>query len=197
MRFLLGILAGATAALVLAQVWRTAPGDWGERVLARADRATTALVALARQADSGAAPTSGVAPAGDPAGERPVDSPVGLAPSRVDEPAAAGANEGREARGDVAADQAAEAPLPAAVPIPRPVDPHTGAAQPGSQAVWAPFHSEMSANGFAERLTSSLDHPFTVAREGPGRYQVSFRYRDERQRRTLLARAAEVTGLPL
>jgi len=65
------------------------------------------------------------------------------------------------------------------------------------QTVWVPFHSRMSAVGFAERLTESLDHPFGVERRGPGRYQVVFPYADEPERQTLLAQAAEATGLPL
>ncbi|MEQ8858023.1 MAG: hypothetical protein RIC56_05200 [Pseudomonadales bacterium] len=67
----------------------------------------------------------------------------------------------------------------------------------GSQPVWVPFHSRMSASGFAEQLSASLDHPFQVERRGPGRYQVVFGYRDEPQRQALLAQAAELTGLEL
>ena len=63
--------------------------------------------------------------------------------------------------------------------------------------MWVPFHSEMSAAGFAERLSDSLDHPFRVERRGPGRYQVVFAYRREPERETLLAEAARATGLPL
>lgn len=65
------------------------------------------------------------------------------------------------------------------------------------QPVWVPFHSEMSASGFAERLSAALRHPFQVERQGPGRYQVVFAYRDEPQRQALLDEAARVTGLPL
>jgi hypothetical protein len=67
----------------------------------------------------------------------------------------------------------------------------------GSQAVWVPFHSRMSATGFASRLTDSLGHPFDVERQGPGRYQVVFAYADESERAALLEEAAAVTGLPL
>jgi hypothetical protein len=63
--------------------------------------------------------------------------------------------------------------------------------------VWVPFHSRLSAGGFAERLTESLEHPFRVERRGPGAYQVGFGYRDEPHRRNLLAQAAEITGLQL
>ncbi len=67
----------------------------------------------------------------------------------------------------------------------------------GQQAVWVPFHSEMSARGFADRLSRSVHYPFEVQRRGPGRYQVVFGYADDPQRRALLQSAAEATGLPL
>ena len=67
----------------------------------------------------------------------------------------------------------------------------------GTQPVWAPFRSQMSASGFAERLSRSLDHTFAVERRGPGRYQVVFHYADEDQRQALLAEASALTGLPL
>ena len=67
----------------------------------------------------------------------------------------------------------------------------------GSQTVWVPFHSQMSAAGFAARLSESLGHPFDVERRGPGRYQVVFAYGDETERSALLEEAAAVTGLPL
>lgn len=106
-------------------------------------------------------------------------------------------------------------PAPARQPIPRPPDPppvdalqvraaqsapqHPAApaADLNSASVWVPFHSEMSASGFAARLSDSLDHPFRVERRGPGRYQVVFRYHDEPERQALLAQAERLTGLPL
>lgn len=66
-----------------------------------------------------------------------------------------------------------------------------------AQPVWVPFHSRISASGFAGRLSESLSHPFRVERQGPGRYQVVFAYRDAAERRTLLDQAAAVTGLSL
>jgi len=86
-------------------------------------------------------------------------------------------------------------------PVEAPARARTAAAGPASNAgraaVWVPFHSRMSADGFAERLSESLDHPFRVEREGPGRYQVVFAYGDESERRALLDEAAAATGLPL
>src|SRR5690606_15825827 len=89
---------------------------------------------------------------------------------------------------------AGEPPPPSAVPIPRPPDPEPvdrPQALSGVQRVWVPFHSEVSASGFAARLSESLDHPFGVERRGPRSYQVVFRYRSEPERRALLAQAAD------
>lgn len=63
-----------------------------------------------------------------------------------------------------------------------------------TEAVWVPFRSQMSAQGFAKRLTGKLDRPFTVNREGPGRYQVTFSYDDELERLAVLDQVQSVTG---
>lgn len=61
-------------------------------------------------------------------------------------------------------------------------------------AVWVPFHSQMSAEGFAARLSRELDHSFRVERQGAGAYQVVFDATSPIQRDTLLAEIAELTG---
>ena len=61
-------------------------------------------------------------------------------------------------------------------------------------SVWVPFHSEMSARGFARRLTAQLDHPFEVQRERAGAYSVVFSYADSAERDALLSEVQEVTG---
>ena len=68
------------------------------------------------------------------------------------------------------------------------------ASRPEQAIVWTPFHSEMSANGFARRLARALDHPFAVRRDGPGRYQVVFPYEGDSARDEVLARVAMLTG---
>ena len=68
------------------------------------------------------------------------------------------------------------------------------ATRPEQASVWTPFHSEMSANGFAQRLARALEHPFEVRRDGPGRYQVVFPYESDAARDELLARVAMLTG---
>lgn len=60
--------------------------------------------------------------------------------------------------------------------------------------VWVPFHSEVSANGFARNLSTRAEHPFTVSKEGPGAYQVYFVFADEIERRTVMEKIEAVTG---
>lgn len=60
--------------------------------------------------------------------------------------------------------------------------------------VWVPFHSLMSAEGFAARLTRELNHDFQVERQGAGTYQVVFEASDPAQRAALLAQISEITG---
>jgi hypothetical protein len=60
--------------------------------------------------------------------------------------------------------------------------------------VWVPFHSERSANGFADTLSRHFEYPFSVRRNGPGAYQVTFSYVDLSQREDLLLNITELTG---
>lgn len=60
--------------------------------------------------------------------------------------------------------------------------------------VWVPFRSERSANGFADTLSRHFAHPFSVHRDGPGAYQVTFNYIDSEQRESMLLGIAELTG---
>jgi len=71
--------------------------------------------------------------------------------------------------------------------IPEPV-PHESA------PVWVSFHSQMSAEGFARQLSDQFHHPFAVARQGPGDYQVMFDYGSIDERDALLDEIAAVTG---
>ena len=133
--------------------------------------------------------------------KEPASDPAGLADALMEWPAAASLSQAEPEQADLDAtvDTLAavqDEPGPPRSPLqPEPVADAVGPMN--SAAVWVPFHSEMSAEGFAERLTQSLDHPFRVERRGPGSYQVVFAYSDEPQRQALLERAAEATGLPL
>lgn len=60
--------------------------------------------------------------------------------------------------------------------------------------IWIPFHSEVSARGFARRLSRELNHPFEVQRLGPGAYQVVLSGVSADDYDGLEARIMEVTG---
>ncbi len=67
---------------------------------------------------------------------------------------------------------------------------HTSGASP----VWSPFHSQMSAEGFATRLSQALDRDFRVERQAPGAYQVVFDAAGPSDRDLVLERVSEITG---
>lgn len=60
--------------------------------------------------------------------------------------------------------------------------------------IWKPFHSEVSATGFARRLSTQLGYPFRAQREGPARYHVVFDYDTEQQRELLHSQVTALTG---
>lgn len=62
------------------------------------------------------------------------------------------------------------------------------------QAVWVPFRAESSARGFAAKLSERLNRPFQVLRAGPGQYLVVFGYRDEAERADVLDQIKTLTG---
>ncbi|MDZ7668168.1 MAG: hypothetical protein U5Q16_01670 [Gammaproteobacteria bacterium] len=192
MRFLVGLISGAALMLLLAQILAVPDGRWRERTMALLDSAVTA----GRQALSDA----------------PADA---VEPTVADATDEANPSADEEPQEDLAGVEE-----PASQPIPRPPDPFPlvseedtqsiveqvfesprrqpqAVTETRSQVVWVPFHSEMSANGFAQRLSAALDHRFDVERRGPGRYEVVFDYRDEPERDAVLSEAAQVTGLPL
>lgn len=224
MRFVIGLLSGAALILLLAQSGGNAGRPWLERLpewfdgvaaavgdaLALPPRPPARVEAPAAVRESAAVKRSAAvkesaaaienaakhdaAAMGDDAAlvaepaSLPIPRPPDPRPMDVDEAAAPDPTAATE---DVARIVAEVFGAPGAQ------RPASAAAIESSQPVWVPFHSQMSASGFAERLSDSLDHPFRVERRGPGRYQVVFPYRDEPQRLALLAQAAELTGLSL
>ena len=67
----------------------------------------------------------------------------------------------------------------------------------GWQPLWPPFHSELSAEGFASRLGRVTGLDYRVTETGPGRYQVAVAYLDEQERRAAVALIEAKTGLQL
>ena len=83
------------------------------------------------------------------------------------------------------------------VPITEPIEvalPEVPAPVTGTAPVWEPFHSEISATGFAKRLSLQLGYPFEVLKQGPARYLVVFDYASERERSLLQQQIAALTG---
>ncbi len=96
------------------------------------------------------------------------------------------------------------APAPDPAPVPVPIsEPLPGTesapaakleAQVATAVIWKPFHSEVSAAGFARRLSTQLGYPFRAMREGPARYHVVFDYDTEQQRELLRSQVVALTG---
>jgi len=76
-------------------------------------------------------------------------------------------------------------------------DDHNDATAESRYRVWSSFRSEWAAQGFARRLAAATDVPVEVVNEGPGNYQVVFRYRDDGERQAIVKRIETVTGLEL
>lgn len=68
------------------------------------------------------------------------------------------------------------------------------AGAPNQASIWQPFHSEVSASGFARRLSVQLGYPFYVAKQAPGQYLVVFDYDDAAQRQLLQQQVVSITG---
>ena len=72
-----------------------------------------------------------------------------------------------------------------------PVAPPSGE---GVATIWTPFYSEISASGFANRLSLVLNQPFEVARSGAGRYSVTFVHDSVEDRDRVLDEVEALTG---
>jgi hypothetical protein len=207
MRFVLGLIAGAALILLATGTTGAPAGDLSSRLRQGAETLWRSLVEAtggnlaqlpSRVGSADAARTPGTEAAGgsEHAAATPATSLDPLPRLAAPEPVSAGSV--------TAAVAAVSEPTAAAAPA---IGPETidhwampepeAASEAGDARVWAPFHSEMSAAGFADLLTRELGHPFEVAREAPGRYAITFRYHDLEERKALLARVAQVTGTRL
>lgn len=101
---------------------------------------------------------------------------------------------------EIPAIAAQEPPVPAPAQAQKPVAPGDESAPVqqagagGRYAVWRPFHSQLSAKGFARRLSLQLGYPFEVIKADAAEYLVVFAYEDEAQRDLLSAQVTELTG---
>ena len=89
-------------------------------------------------------------------------------------------------------------PAPETAPVTRQAG-APGAPPPtgSSQRLWSPFRSRWAAEGFAQRLAAATDVPVEVEDAGPADYRVVLRYRDEGERKAMIAHIETVTGLDL
>lgn len=207
MRFVLGVFIGAVVTLCVAAVF-DAPsralmargtslvggGDsaWnrlflatGQAVFPAANEVATPPVQVPFQAGAASAPVLG----------RETQPLIGTGPSADVDP------QPEDQYVSVPTDQAVDITVPAMEPLPEMSSPSRVATheelvppEDGTEVVWVPFRSQMSAEGFAARLTKETQHPFRVTRQGPGRYQVNFAYANEAQRHQLAQQIRAATG---
>jgi len=221
MRFLFGLFLGAVLTLFVATAF-DAPthalvdkgkASWQDFLLVTGDALfefpELKEVMPDENVAAGEAPHAGAAPGADTPSMAPAPTPemaIEKAPDTT--PVVTPVMNGRDMEADTEVHLSADEPrdLQALLAVEQPVeDAPTSAfaaftAMEGelpAQSVWVPFRSQMSAQGFAKRLTGQLDHPFAVNREGPGRYQVSFDYESERQRLDVLGQVQSLTGQEL
>lgn len=179
MRFLLGLLAGAFVTILLAST-TDAPTD---AVVDGLQETWTNVIQKMTALDTLAEPNlSRLKPLLPPAEEN--------APGREGETEL------------VLEDPVAPTPeVPIAIRTPRsvaePIEvalPEVPAPVTGTAPVWEPFHSEISATGFAKRLSLQLGYPFEVLKQGPARYLVVFDYESDAERSLLQQQIAALTG---
>ena len=211
MRFLFGLIFGAAMTLLVATAmnaptgkivgqlvdsWQTAAA-WLEAAAARGDAAQTAQQSFPEQAGPvQAGPTRADPPA--------VDQLTTLAPSvPAPETVAAETNAPETVAPDTVDDNqpivdnqtyASAEPLPELPGTEPDLPPVPETSTVGEAVVWAPFHSEASAQGFATRLTHQLSRPFYVKKQRAATYLVVFEYADAAERTALEQQIAYVTG---
>lgn len=64
-------------------------------------------------------------------------------------------------------------------------------------AFWNPFRSRIAAEGFVRRLEQVTGLDYRVVKIGTGKYEVTFAYENDEERRVKLAQIASATGLAL
>lgn len=217
MRFLIGIFTGAVVTLLVATAMdapthpilsnaRDLAGNGWDRLINATSRslfdplqeglAEERTPAAGSQDATPTAETVITAPVREP-GDEPLAAPVGTEsvrrvpaePFGEDDPAAYAAREPAPALPPP--DPVAESPsfetwAETALALER--------GNHANQPVWVPFHSQMSAEGFATRLSRALNHEFRVVRQGAGAYQVVFNATSADERALILAQVTEITG---
>ena len=181
MRFLLGLLAGASVTMLLAGT---------------ADVPTETIVDDLQAAWSNVIQQLTVP-----------NPPVEPAPMMPSETPAHERNPQREAENALAFEDSSlpvlEVPFEIDLPVVEPSPPaapneiaivEKPAPVTSTAPVWDPFHSEVSATGFAKRLSLQLGYPFEVVKQAPARYLVVFDYVSDAERTLLEQQISVLTG---
>ena len=126
-----------------------------------------------------------------PAAPPPAAPPIEAVDESKPIPPQAGTSTQQLAR-DISADEPEPSELASAEPV-RAGDP----GDPEWHPIWRPFHSEISARGFAERLENVTGLDYRVERLKRGSYQVSVAHNGEQDRLARLTRIETATGLKL
>ena len=153
-----------------------------------ADRISGVLADLGRSvkpAPAPAPPNTDASPSASAQGDAP--EPSELSAGTADAPL-------RGASADDPAPQPLPQPTPAGPQTPAPLAPPAPPARTW-YAFWDPFHSEVSAHGFANRLALLTGLELRVTDDGPGRYRVAFAYAGEPDRRAAIAAIEARAGL--
>ena len=217
MRFLLGLIAGAIVTILLADTTdglTPAVGNDLQRVWSNLIDETTELVL-------GLEPAANDAETGIPADAPAKTTAEKPAKTTAEKPAKTTAESNAETTTIAAqpqqdpspglfqqpvATESTPSPPEATIPIDRfatetepllPTDDAILATSPtptGTATIWEPFHSEISARGFAKRLSLQLGYPFAVSKQGPARYLVVFDYQTDAERSLLEQQIAALTG---
>lgn len=214
MKFVIGLVAGASATLAIATL---AGMDWepptrlNENLLAQTSllpahevpNAVTATTesatkkpeaeAVAAELEPEPAPFRSVTIDPLPAEPLPEPAPViASAPAPAKQPATARKSRLKPDRLDTSVPTSTDVATKNAKTPPKAAQ--AGAEEVTTAVVWKPFHSEVSATGFARRLSTQLGYPFRALREGPAKYHVVFDYETPQQRELLRQQVQALTG---
>ncbi len=190
MRFLLGLICGATFAAVSYLQW-----PWLADTVPGAGEEFTALVRHL------------AAPAAQTASERPKTTTASGGEPRNPDPApvpGAGAARDADRHGrSIAARPRPAAPRPTAGADDDAVEPAAagqeaaptgGAPRVGTSVVWDNFRSEATARGFAGFIARKTGRRFEVQPVGLGHYRVVYHYASEADRQATLAAVNNIAG---
>lgn len=197
MKFILGVLTGVSLALIY-------HGDFHDSLLQRATQQWAEWQTIAaRKSEQPASETN------ESFDAKPGAEETGVVAMRIEDSSEPEDTEHQTAVLDktseapmIESDQIESAPaeeernlevLASEHPEPQPVLPQTPA-ETGYQVAWMPFHSETSASGFAEKLSTQLQRDLSIRKVAPGYYEVGFLYTSPLEQQATLDQIESITG---